>query len=93
MKKQSTLFYPLISVVSILIFLGVWWLVTDGTGMFQSSVLPSPGTVAETFIKKMTSTGWCDAAAAYSVVSQSGTVRLCGWRSGRHAPWHSDGLV
>ena len=56
MKKQSTLFYPLISVVSILIFLGVWWLVTDGTGMFQSSVLPSPGTVAETFIKKMTPT-------------------------------------
>ena len=81
MKKQSKLLYPLISTASILAFLGVWWLVTDGTGMFQSSVLPSPVIVAETFIKKMTSTA-PDGATLPQHILSSLKVALSGYLFG-----------
>ncbi|MBR3866756.1 MAG: ABC transporter permease [Butyricicoccus sp.] len=55
MKKKEGK-YILLSVLSVTCFLLLWWLVTDGMGVFKSNVLPSPVKVAETFIKKMTST-------------------------------------
>lgn len=44
--------YLLISVLSICVGVFVWWLVTDGLGLFRSNVLPSPVKVLNTFIKK-----------------------------------------
>lgn len=41
-----------LSVISVFIGVFVWWLVTDGLGLFKSSVLPSPVKVAQTFLVK-----------------------------------------
>jgi len=49
-KKQN--WYIFISLVSVLVGIFLWWLVTDGLGMFKSNVLPSPVKVAQTFIVK-----------------------------------------
>lgn len=49
-KKQNK--YVVLSVISVFIGVFVWWLVTDGLGLFKSSVLPSPVKVAQTFLVK-----------------------------------------
>lgn len=51
-KKLKFTKYTLISVIAVAAFVFVWWLITDGLGMFKSNVLPSPVKVAETFIQK-----------------------------------------
>lgn len=81
MKKQKKSQYKLLSVLSIAVFLGIWWLVTDGLGIFQSSVLPSPVTVAETFIKKMSSTA-PDGATLPQHIMASLKVALSGYALG-----------
>lgn len=77
MKKKEGK-YILLSVLSILCFLGVWWLVTDGMGVFKSNVLPSPVAVAKTLIKKMTSTA-PDGATIPQHVWSSLKVTLTGY--------------
>ncbi len=53
MKKQKKRNkYVVLSVISVFIGVFVWWLVTDGLGLFKSSVLPSPVKVAQTFLMK-----------------------------------------
>ena len=53
MKKQKKRNkYVVLSVISVFIGVFVWWLVTDGLGLFKSSVLPSPVQVAQTFLVK-----------------------------------------
>ena len=53
MKKQKKRNkYVILSVISVFIGVFVWWLVTDGLGLFKSSVLPSPVKVAQTFLVK-----------------------------------------
>lgn len=54
MKRKKFIFskYILISILAIMVGVFVWWLVTDGLGLFRSNVLPSPIKVFETFIKK-----------------------------------------
>ena len=53
MKKQKKRNkYVVLSVISVFIGVFVWWLVTDGLGIFKSSVLPSPVKVAQTFLVK-----------------------------------------
>ena len=81
MKKQKQWLYPLISVLSIMGFLGLWWIVTDGLGIFQPSVLPSPIKVAETFFKKMTSTA-PDGATLPQHIASSLKVALLGYLAG-----------
>lgn len=44
--------YLLVSVLSVCVGIFVWWLVTDGLGLFRSNVLPSPVKVCQTFLKK-----------------------------------------
>lgn len=51
-KKRMLNRYLLLSVLSICVGVFVWWLVTDGLGLFRSNVLPSPVKVLNTFIKK-----------------------------------------
>ena len=41
-----------IHIGSICVGIFVWWMVTDGLGIFRSNALPSPMMVAATFIKK-----------------------------------------
>ena len=48
--------YLLISVLSVCVCIFVWWLVTDGLGLFRSNVLPSPVKVCQTFLKKWVET-------------------------------------
>lgn len=53
MKKQKKRNkYVVLSVISVFIGVFIWWLVTDGLGLFKSSVLPSPVKVAQTFLVK-----------------------------------------
>ena len=51
-KKLQFNKYMLISILSICVGVFIWWLVTEGLGIFRSNVLPSPVKVAQTFIKK-----------------------------------------
>ncbi len=53
-KKQGARMdkYLLVSVLSVCVGIFVWWLVTDGLGLFRSNVLPSPVKVCQTFLKK-----------------------------------------
>lgn len=44
--------YTLISIASVAVGIFIWWLVTDGLGLFRSNVLPSPVKVFETFVRK-----------------------------------------
>jgi NitT/TauT family transport system permease protein/taurine transport system permease protein len=53
LKKNKNMKYIVIAILSILVFLGVWFLVADVLKITTSSTLPGPLTVAETFIKKL----------------------------------------
>ena len=44
--------YIIISILSICFGIFIWWLVTDGLGIFRSNALPSPIKVGESLIKK-----------------------------------------
>ena len=50
MKKKNKYWY--LSVASIAVFLGAWWLVTDGLNIFSATMLPGPITVLKAFIQK-----------------------------------------
>ena len=52
-KVKSNRKYLIISLISVCAGIFVWWLVTDGLGLFRSNVLPSPVKVVRTFIRKM----------------------------------------
>ena len=79
--KQKEGKYLLLSVASIAVFLGLWWLVTDCLGVFKSTVLPGPVTVVETFIKKLTSTA-PDGATLPEHVFSSLQIALSGYLVG-----------
>ena len=51
-KKFQFNKYFVISVVSICFGIFIWWLVTDGLGIFRSNASPSPVKVAESLVKK-----------------------------------------
>lgn len=51
-KKFKLDKYAIVSIISICAGIFVWWLVTDGLGLFRSNVLPSPVKVLQTFVKK-----------------------------------------
>ena len=52
-KMKATKKYKLISIISIFVFIGAWWLLTDVLKLTHPSTLPSPITVAGTFITKL----------------------------------------
>ncbi len=57
MEKTTNKFkYYIISVISITVFLVSWYLLCDVFKVFRTTILPSPVTVLESFIKKFTST-------------------------------------
>ncbi|WP_298034192.1 ABC transporter permease [uncultured Dysosmobacter sp.] len=79
MKKKKS--YIWLSILSIAFFLGLWWFVTDVIGMFKSTVLPSPVVVAQTFIKKMSSTA-PDGATLPQHIFSSLKIALSGYLAG-----------
>ena len=52
-KKLQINKYLFISIVSICAGIFVWWLVTDGLGIFRSNALPSPVKVASTLLQHL----------------------------------------
>lgn len=50
MKKTNKYWY--LSAASIVVFLGVWWLVTDVMHIFSETMLPSPVKVVQAFVQK-----------------------------------------
>jgi ABC-type nitrate/sulfonate/bicarbonate transport system permease component len=51
--KQSTLVNTLLSVGSVVVFLGVWWFFTEGLNLVSHRTLPGPIRVFNTFIYKL----------------------------------------
>ena len=54
-KKHGKYFYLMVSAVSIIIFLLVWYLCCDVFHVFRASMLPGPATILKAFIGKLTS--------------------------------------
>jgi len=52
-KKSKWNKYMILSIVSLLVGVFLWWLVTDGLSAVKSNILPAPTTVVKTFIKKL----------------------------------------
>lgn len=77
-KKRS---YWWISVLSIFLFVGVWYLITDVLHKFPSTTLPSPIVVARTFIKKLTSTA-PDGATLPAHIGSSLKIAMSGYAMG-----------
>lgn len=50
MKRKNQYWY--LSVISVCMFLFIWWLVTDGVHVFSEKMLPSPITVLIAFVQK-----------------------------------------
>lgn len=80
MKKKEGK-YILLSALSVVCFLLLWWGVTDGLHMFKSTVLPSPVVVAKTFVKKMTTTA-PDGATLPQHILSSLRIALSGYVAG-----------
>lgn len=54
-KKTNTKKYYLISLLSVIVFLVLWYLSTDVFHVFRYNMLPSPVKVVQSFIEKLTS--------------------------------------
>lgn len=79
MKKKNT--YRGLSVLSVLLFLGIWWLCCDVLKMTKSSALPGPEMVVDTFIKKLTSSA-PDGATLPEHIFSSLKIAMSGWAMG-----------
>ncbi len=55
-KKLGRYKYTIVSVISVAVFILVWWLLCDVFCLFRVTILPSPITVFTSFINKFTST-------------------------------------
>lgn len=73
--------YWWISILSIAIFIGLWYLVTDVLHMFNNTTLPSPTVIVSTFIKKMTSTA-PDGATLPQHIGSSLQIAMSGYALG-----------
>ena len=79
--KKKTKSYLWLSVLSLFLFVGIWWFCCDVLKLTSSSTLPGPMTVAQTFIKKMTSTA-PDGATLPQHILSSLRIALGGWALG-----------
>ncbi len=80
MKRRKET-YGWLSVLSIILFVTIWWFCCDILKLTSSSTLPGPITIAETFIKKLTSTA-PDGATLPQHVFSSLRISLGGWIMG-----------
>lgn len=80
MKKKKENYWVL-SVLSIGIFIAIWYLCCDVLKLTSSATLPGPVTIAKTFIKKLTSTA-PDGATLPAHILSSLQISLGGWAMG-----------
>ncbi len=73
--------------LSIVLFVAVWWFCCDVLKLTKSSTLPGPITIAETFIKKLTSTA-PDGATLPQHIFSSLKIALGGWAMGILMAWY-----
>lgn len=78
-KKKGN--YWILSVLSIVIFVAVWYLCCDVLKLTTASTLPGPVTIARTFIKKLSSTA-PDGATLPAHIFSSLQISLGGWAMG-----------
>lgn len=71
----------ILSVLSIVVFIGIWWFCCDVMKLTSPSTLPGPILVANTFITKLSSTA-PDGATLPQHISSSLTIALSGWAMG-----------
>ena len=90
-KKFQFNKYFVISVVSICFGIFIWWLVTDGLGIFRSNALPSPVKVAESLVKKWYETK-PDGAGTSDRQPAGRSGRLCDRCRDRHPARHLHGV-
>ena len=55
-ERRENKKYLLISVVSFIVFILIWELVTDVLGLVSEKKLPSPQTIVEVFVYKLSNT-------------------------------------
>lgn len=80
MKKKSKSLIGL-SVLSIALFLGIWYLATDVLHMAAPQTLPSPVTVVETFIKKLSDPA-PDGGTMFQHIGSSLQIAMSGYALG-----------
>ncbi len=80
MKKKKENYWWL-SILSIFLFIAVWWLCGDVMKLTSSSTRPGPVTVAKTLIKQLTSTA-PDGATLPQHIFSSLKIALGGWAMG-----------
>ena len=80
MKRRKET-YGWLSVLSIILFVAIWWFSCDVLNLTNSSTLPGPVTIAETFIKKLTGTA-PDGATLPQHIFSSLRIALGGWAMG-----------
>jgi NitT/TauT family transport system permease protein/taurine transport system permease protein len=54
-KKKGFDIYTFVSILSVIGFFFIWWLITDGLHIVRSVIMPSPGTVGKAFLEKLVS--------------------------------------
>lgn len=81
MKAKKGKNYWYLSVLSIVLFLLIWWFCCDVLKLTSSASLPGPITVAKTFVKKMTSSA-PDGATLPEHMLSSVEIALGGWLMG-----------
>ena len=77
-RKKS---YLWLSVLSIVLFIGIWYVACDVLKLTKSSTLPGPVTVVRTFIAKLTSTA-PDGATLFQHIGSSLQIAMSGWAMG-----------
>ena len=80
-KKKSTDKYWILSICSIVVFIGIWWLCCDVLKLTSPTTLPGPRTVFQTFIKKLSSKA-PDGATLPSHIFSSLRIACGGWLMG-----------
>ncbi len=78
MKKRN---YLWLSVLSICLFILVWFFCCDVMKLTKSSTLPGPVTVVRTFVNKLTSTA-PDGATLFQHIFSSLKIAMGGWAAG-----------
>ena len=80
MKKQKSYIW-ILSILSVVGFVGIWWFCCDVLKLTSSSTLPGPVTVVKTFIEKLSSSA-PDGATLPQHIGSSLKIALGGWALG-----------
>ena len=80
MKKQKSYIW-ILSILSVIGFVGIWWFCCDVLKLTSSSTLPGPVTVIKTFIAKLSSSA-PDGATLPQHIGSSLKIALGGWALG-----------